>query len=255
MATITKNRIMKSLKSDLDPLSTFLLFTVLIFFILFLLIPVVAILATAFIIEGSFSLEYFVNVFNNPIYFELKINSFIFLLAFMFTILLSSRIMRRTEEASNFVDYVITAIYTFVTLIVLFYFADALNSVFEYIIGIVAGLVFVGVGLILDLIFHIKFKQFFTTSAILPSVLLIVGVPVVAFLTLIVLAIITQLTNSYDSLGLEAITILAWIISIFIGLILCFNHSRKASKDILGRLFLKPFLWLSAICLIILRDD
>ncbi|MHA1940963.1 MAG: ABC transporter permease [Candidatus Hodarchaeales archaeon] len=252
MVAITKNRFMKGLKSDLDPLSTFLLFIVLVFFILFLVIPVVAILATAFIVEGNVSLEYFVNVFKNPVYFELEINSFIFILAFVFTLFFSSRIIKKTEVIFTFFDYIIIAIFSITALLGLYLFADALNSVNEYFLGIISGLAFVGVGLIFDFVFHIKFRTFFGGSAVQHSILLIIGIPTIAFLILIVFAIITQFTSTYDSLGLETITILAWIISIFLGLVICFNHSRRASKNIFSIQFLRPFLWLSAICLLIL---
>jgi ABC-type Fe3+ transport system permease subunit len=215
-------------------------------------IPVVAILANAFIVEENFSLEYFVNVFKNPVYFELEINSFIFLLAFIFTLFFCSRILKRTEYASAFFDYIIIAVYSAIMLIGLFFFADALDSIQEYFLGLISGLTFIAVGLVLDFVFHIKFKQFFGNSAVLPTILLVLGIPTIAFIVLIVLAIITQFTSTYDSLGLETIAILAWIISIIIGLVLTFNHSRKASKNFSSAQFLKPLLWLSAICLLII---
>ncbi|MHA1966798.1 MAG: ABC transporter permease [Candidatus Hodarchaeales archaeon] len=252
MVALTKNRFFKGLKSDLDPLSTFLLLSVLFFFTIFLVIPVVAILSTAFIVNGQFSFEFFVNVFKNPIYFELEIGSFVFLSIFALTLFFASRFMKKFQDKTFTIsDLVIPLIYTIISMSSLFLFSDALTSIPQFFFGMIIGLLFLGIGFIINKVKNVEFGNF-VASSILPTLLLLVGLPSLGFLILVLLAILCQLTNLYESIGLGDITLLAIIITIILGLLISFIYSRRFSKNYLSSSFLKPFLWLAGACIFVI---
>ncbi|MFX1285254.1 MAG: ABC transporter permease [Promethearchaeota archaeon] len=253
MATFTARKYLKMVKAEFDPLSLFLLFSVLVFFILFLVIPVVTILLTAFIIDGQFSFKFFVDVFKNPVYFELDIGSFIFISSFGLVIFFASRLAGTIKNKGfDFVSLLIPSCYTIVTIIIILLFSDALTSVPQCVFGIILALLFLGIGIIVNKSIKHDLDHFFLNTALKPTLALIVGIPVVTFLFVILLAASSQLLQIYDSFDLELITFISMIGAIIVGIISSFLYSRQFSRYLLSSSFLKPFFWLSFTCIILM---
>ncbi|UCE14132.1 MAG: ABC transporter permease subunit, partial [Candidatus Heimdallarchaeota archaeon] len=213
-------------------------------------IPVVAIITTAFFIDGQFSFKFFVDVFKNPVYFELDIGSFLFIGSFGFSLFFLSKITTIIREKGLVISNLLfPVVYTILILGFLLFFSEALDSIPHFLIGIILAVLALGMGMALNKINKVKIEHFFCNTAIKPTLILLVGIPTLAFLIWVILAASSQLLSMFD---LATVTFLSMIFALLIGLIASFQYAQRFSKVLFSYSFLKSFLWFVFICIFVL---
>ncbi|UCE14414.1 MAG: iron ABC transporter permease, partial [Candidatus Heimdallarchaeota archaeon] len=243
---------MKSIKTDLDPLTTIFLFCVIIFFSVFLVIPIVTIISAAFVIDGQFSFDYFVGVFKNPVFFELEIRSFLFISGFGITIYFVSKLVHKLQEEDknpiNFARFIILLVLSMGFLLV---FALALEYPLNYITGIILALIFVCIGVLINKLLKLDITNYFFAEGVTSQLTILGALPIIAFILWVVSSLITQIMGIYDTFDHAFNTHFAIYVTILIGALFSFFHGRNFSRSLVDEKFLRPFLWMLGTCFLV----
>ncbi len=238
---------------DLDPLSAFFLISVVIFFTLFLVIPIFSVISAAFIVDGQFSFDFFVSVFKNPIFFELDIGSFLFLSGFSFSLFFASKLVNTLKNYGTDLKQLLRLIVFIVVIMGFFFlFSVALEVIPAFFIGIALSLLFVGISFLINKKLNVDIDDYFLTEGVRQTLTFILAIPILAFVIWILISIISQFAELYDVLDSWFNVNFAIIIAIIIGLLYAFLYGRRFSSDLKSSAFLKPFLWLATSCIFVL---